>query len=63
MGSIIGHILDYKGVGALRSQRHILSKNLLNLTPTPPSPPPPQDNVPLMSVNKGLVNGHLPNSW
>ena len=27
MGSIIGHKIDYNGVGALRGQRHIHSKN------------------------------------
>ena len=27
MGSIIGHRIDYNGVGALRGQRHIASKN------------------------------------
>ena len=27
MGSIIGHKIDYNGVGALRGQRHIPSKN------------------------------------
>ena len=27
MGSIIGHKIDYNGVGALRGQRHILNKN------------------------------------
>ena len=25
MGSIVGHRIDYNGVGVLRSQRHILS--------------------------------------
>ena len=40
MGSIIGHIIDYKWVGALRSQRHILSKNLLSPNHPPPPPPP-----------------------
>ena len=29
MGSIIGHRIDYNGVGALRAQRHIPSKNRL----------------------------------
>ena len=28
MGSILGHRIDYNGVGALRGQRHIPSKNL-----------------------------------
>ena len=28
MGSIIGHRIDYNGVGALRGQWHIPSKNL-----------------------------------
>jgi len=27
MGSLIGHRIDYNGVGALRGQRHIPSKN------------------------------------
>ena len=27
MGSIIGHRIDYKGIGALRGQRHTPSKN------------------------------------
>ena len=27
MGFIIGHKIDYNGVGALRGQRHIPSKN------------------------------------
>ena len=35
MGSIIGHRIDYNGVGALRGQQHIPSKNL------PKYPPPP----------------------
>ena len=39
-------------VGALRGQQHIPSKNLLKH--------PPRNNVPLRSVNKGLLNGHLP---
>ena len=34
MGSIIGHKIDYNGVGALRGQGHIPSKNL------PKYPPP-----------------------
>ena len=37
MGSIIGHRIGYNGVGALRGQRHIPSKNL----PKYPRPPPP----------------------
>ena len=37
MGSIIGHKIDYNGVGALRGQRHIPSKAL---TQVPPPPPP-----------------------
>ena len=35
MGSIIGHRIDYNGVGALRGQRRIPGKNL------PKNPPPP----------------------
>ena len=27
MGSILGHRIDYNGVGVLRGQRHILTKN------------------------------------
>ena len=27
IGSIIGHRIDYNGVGALRGQRHVSSKN------------------------------------
>ena len=27
MGSIIGHRIDYNGVGVLKGQRHITSKN------------------------------------
>ena len=38
MGSKIGHRIDYNGVGALRGQRHIPSKNLPKY---PPPPPPP----------------------
>ena len=33
MGSIIGHRIDYNGVGALRGQRHIPSKNLPKYPP------------------------------
>ena len=39
VGSIIGRRIDYNGVGALRGQQHIPSKNLPNL-PNFPSPPP-----------------------
>ena len=39
MGSIIGHRIDYSGVGALRGQRHIPSKNL------PKYPPPREKQV------------------
>ena len=35
MGSIIGHRIDYNGVGALKGQWHIQSKN------EPKYPPPP----------------------
>ena len=37
MGSLIGHRIDYNGVGALSGKRHIPSKNL----PKYPTPPPP----------------------
>ena len=39
VGSIIGRRIDYNGVGALRGQQHIPSKNLRNL-PNFPFPPP-----------------------
>ena len=35
MGPIIGHRIDYYGVGALRGQQHIHSKNLLKYSPPP----------------------------
>ena len=35
MGSIIGHRVDKNGVGALRAQRHIPSKNLAMYSPGP----------------------------
>ena len=39
MESIIGRRINYNGVGALRGQQHILSKNLPNLPNFPfPSP-------------------------
>ena len=39
MGSLIGHRTDYNGVGVLRGQRHIPSKNQPRYThPTPPPP-------------------------
>ena len=37
-GPIIGHRIDYNGVGALRGQRHIPSKNLPKY--------PPGDSIP-----------------
>ena len=39
MASIIGHTIDYNGVGALRGQRHIPSKNNLSTLPAPHPPP------------------------
>ena len=33
MGSIIGHKIDYKGVGVLRGQRHIPSEKLTQEPP------------------------------
>ena len=36
MGSIIGHKIDYGGVGVLRVQWHIPSKNLPKFPPPPP---------------------------
>ena len=35
-GSIIGHKIDYNGVGALTGQGHIPSKNLPKYPPPPP---------------------------
>ena len=35
MGSIIGHRIDYNGLGALRGQQHIPSKNLPKYPPSP----------------------------
>ena len=32
MGSVIGHRIDYNGVGAQRGQRHIPSKNVPKYT-------------------------------
>ena len=46
MGSIIGHRIDYNGVGVLRGQRHIPSKNWPKY---PHHPPPPRGF--LVSVN------------
>ena len=39
MGSIIGHRIDYNGLGALRGERHIPSKMF------PEYPPPPRGNL------------------
>ena len=36
MGSIIGHKIDYNGVGALTGHGHIPSKNLPKYPPPPP---------------------------
>ena len=36
MGSIIGHRIDYNGVGALRGPRHISRQNNPNTHPPPP---------------------------
>ena len=45
MGFIIGHRGNYNGLGVLKSQRHLPSKNLpmtpLNFYPTTPQPPQP----------------------
>ena len=38
MGCIIGHRIDYNGVGALRGQRHIPSKSQPETPPPPPLP-------------------------
>ena len=38
MGSIIGHRMDYNGVGAMRDQWHIPSKNFPNYPLPPPAP-------------------------
>ena len=44
MGSIIGHRIDYNGVGALRGQQHTPSKNLTHEFPPPPNPALPLGN-------------------
>ena len=44
MGSIIGHRIDYTGVGDLRGQQHIPSKNLTHEPPPPPNPALPPGN-------------------
>ena len=51
MGSIIGHRIDYNGVGALRGQQHIPSKSL------PKHPPPLRGGrfEPLRYMNKNLL--------
>ena len=36
MGSMIGHRIDYNGVGVLRGQQHIPSKNWPKYPPPPP---------------------------
>ena len=36
MESILGHRIDYNGVGALRGQRHVPRKTYPNNTPRPP---------------------------
>ena len=39
MGSIIGHRIDYNGVGALRGQRHLPRQKLTQVPPSPPGAP------------------------
>ena len=48
MGSIIGHRIDYNGVGALRGQPHIPSKKITEVPP--PLPPPPTRTAPRQSL-------------
>ena len=50
MGSIIGHRIDYNGVGALRVQRHIPSKNL-------PKYPDPELSTPTESRHTTCLQG------
>ena len=42
---------DYYGVGNLRGQRHIPSKNKAKYPPPPPPPPPVEDPV---DVREGI---------
>ena len=35
MGSIFGHRIDHNGVGVLKSQRHMTSKKLIQVTAPP----------------------------
>ena len=49
MGSIIGHRIDYNGVGALRGQQHTPSKNLTH------EPPPPNPALPLGNRNPQMI--------
>ena len=49
MGSIIGHRIDYNGVGALRGQQHTPSKNLTHESP------PPNPAIPLGNRNPQMI--------
>ena len=57
MGSIIGHRIDYNGVGALRGQRHIPSKNWPKC--------PPRANTVLFNVRHhiGVVSASYQYIW
>ena len=60
-GSIIGHRLDYKWVGALRRKLHIYSQQ--KFTQVPSSPPPPRARVFILTRYRtvgGYVGGDVP---
>ena len=60
MGSIIGHKIDYNGVGALRGQGHIPNKNLPKYPPPPPPlPPHMKQNLKSGAPNDNIVQNHL----
>ena len=54
MGSIIGHKIDYNGVGVLRDQQHI-PENIDLSIPQPPPPTPHPTNTHTHS-GKGYVH-------
>ena len=56
MGSIIGHKIDYSGVGVLRCQWHIPSKT------SPKYPPPLSPRIILLPQVRMLVHGRV-NYW
>ena len=56
MGSIIGHRIDYNGVGALRDQWHIPSKNFFKYLLLPPPPPLPPSPWYLRQIKDQLIH-------